>query len=172
MAWAIAISATAHSGVGDLRASTEVRAAIETSKALGTWVWSPCWYGFLAQTQINEGDYESALESVTEGKLIATRTGESWYNAELHRLHGDILLRHIETNGADMARTARAEYDNGIAIARRQQARTFELRCTVRLVKSRVAGADKSEIRANLQKSFAHGSATARLVQICWRHAG
>ena len=59
------------------------------------------------------------------------RTEERWYEAEMHRIRAEILLKR------DPADTAAAEQalQAAIAIARSQKARSFELRAALSLAK-------------------------------------
>jgi DNA-binding SARP family transcriptional activator/predicted ATPase len=69
-------------------------------------------------------------EALTEARLH----NERWWNAELHRLRGELLLMH----GAD-ASDVEAAMLRAIEIARAQQARSLELRATISLVRLWIA---------------------------------
>ena len=65
---------------------------------------------------------------------MAVLNEEHWFDAELSRLHGEILLRQ-PADAPTAQRLAEADFEHGIQIAREQQAKSFELRCTVSLAK-------------------------------------
>ncbi len=62
---------------------------------------------------------------------MTARSGERWYEPELHRLQGETLLRLPD------ARQAQAEacFMRAIELARQQQARMFELRASTSLAR-------------------------------------
>ena len=57
-------------------------------------------------------------------------TGERYCEAEVYRIKGEMLLRQA---AADTARQAEACWKHALAIARRQQARAWELRAALSL---------------------------------------
>jgi adenylate cyclase len=67
---------------------------------------------------------------VDEALAVACSTGERYYEAELHRLRGELLL----AQGIGTA-VAEAEicFERAIEVARRQSARSLELRATMSL---------------------------------------
>ena len=60
---------------------------------------------------------------MAEGLRMAHENGDRQWEAELHRVRGELLLRR----GADDSQVE-ACFDRAIEIARRQQAKSFELR--------------------------------------------
>jgi predicted negative regulator of RcsB-dependent stress response len=74
------------------------------------------------------------------------RTENRWYEAEIHRIRAEILLKH------DPADTAAAEQSlqAAIAIAQSQKARSFELRAALSLAKLYRAGNRDADAHAVL----------------------
>jgi predicted ATPase len=80
----------------------------------------------------NEGrDAAAALAGIDEALALAGETGEHWFDAGLHRIHGEILFKQ---SPGDPARAEDA-FLTGIAIAQQQKARSFELRAALSLSK-------------------------------------
>ena len=75
------------------------------------------------------------MHAVLEARATAARNEEHWFDAELSRLHGEILLRQQGTDAPTAQRLAEADFEHGIQIAREQQAKSFELRSTESLAK-------------------------------------
>jgi predicted ATPase len=73
-------------------------------------------------TTVARSDFDAALSAAAEGLAVAERSGERWWEAELHRLKGGLVL----SSGA----SAESEvcFARSIRIARRQQAKSLELR--------------------------------------------
>ena len=62
---------------------------------------------------------------------IAKRTGERWFEAELYRHKGQLLLRQGRTQAAEDL------YHRALAIAREQEAKLWELRAVASLARLR-----------------------------------
>ena len=60
---------------------------------------------------------------------MVDRTGERWFEAELNRHKGQLLLRQGRTQAAEEL------YHRALAIAREQQAKLWELRAAVSLAR-------------------------------------
>jgi predicted ATPase len=58
-------------------------------------------------------------------------SGQRYYEAELHRLKGKLLLSHSASNAA----RAEQSFRNAIEIARKQHAKSWELRATTSLAR-------------------------------------
>jgi predicted ATPase len=81
--------------------------------------------------QANQAD--EAFELLGEALEIANRTGERWFEAELHRRRGDWLLVHRTAEQAE----AEACFNRALTIAQNQSAKMWELRAAVRLARIR-----------------------------------
>ena len=70
------------------------------------------------------GKVKEGLVTIEEGFAQMERTGERVHEAELRRIKGDLLLKH---DRADYA-VAEASFREAIEVARRQKAKSWELR--------------------------------------------
>jgi adenylate cyclase len=84
-------------------------------------------YGHLARAQGEIGCPEEGLITLARALAVVEETGERHWEAELHRLRGELLL--IQRDEAE----AEASFLKAIEVARRQQAKSWELRATVSL---------------------------------------
>ena len=75
------------------------------------------------------GQVDEGLHLVTEALAVVDTTGERYYEAELHRLHGELLLRQALLE----AQAAEACFQQALEVARRQQAKSWELRAATSL---------------------------------------
>ena len=91
----------------------------------------PLYHGLLAELEAEGLGAEAALARTDAALACARETRESWTDAFLHRIRGEILLR------CEPANTAPAEeaFLTAIAIARQQQAKTWELRAATSLAR-------------------------------------
>ena len=78
----------------------------------------------LSDAHLLAGDAAASLAHAEEGLHISARTGEMWFDAELHRRLGGALLR---LHPGDVA-CAEGEFLRALEIARSQSAKLFELR--------------------------------------------
>jgi adenylate cyclase len=80
-------------------------------------------YALLAEAYERAGRVEEGLEALTRALEVMHSTGEGFYEAEVHRLKGELLLKQD-------ASEARICLQRAIEVARKQDARSPELRAT------------------------------------------
>src|SRR6202043_2390883 len=85
-----------------------------------------------ADAQLAIGKPEAAFVSVAAGVKAVEKTGGAPLEAELHRLRGEALLA-----GAGTVSAAEAAIEQGIDVARRQNAKSWELRAATSLARLR-----------------------------------
>ena len=97
----------------------------------GIKLWAPFAQGLLAEIEAETEGPDATLTRIDEALALAGDTGEHWSDAVLHRIRGDILLKHDQPN------TAQAEeaFLTAIAIAKKQNARSFELRAAMSMAR-------------------------------------
>src|SRR5208282_4188198 len=85
----------------------------------------------LAEAEASAGEIDAGLRRLDDALAELERTEQRWYEAEMHRIRGEIRLKR------DPADTAAAEQSlqTAIAIAESQKARSFELRAALALAK-------------------------------------
>lgn len=128
-AWsAILVSYALASEQPGMQAIAGLRAAIAAFQTSGARLRLPYYLGLLASVYSRAGRTAEGLAAVDEGLAAARMHNERWWDAELHRLRGELLLG----SGAD-AHEAEAAYLRSIEIARAQQARGLELRTATSL---------------------------------------
>ena len=86
---------------------------------------------FIATALGRLGRFDEGLQTIDEAFPFIERTGQRYYEAELHRLKGGLLLAHDASNAAQ----AEQSFRTAIEIARKQQARSWELRATTSLAR-------------------------------------
>ena len=85
----------------------------------------------LAEAEAGAGETDTGLRRLDDVLAELEATENRWYEAEINRIRGEILLKR------DLANTAAAEQSlqAAIAIAQSQKARSFELRAALSLAK-------------------------------------
>ena len=115
---------------GDPQQGIELmRKAIEADEANSAHNRRTLYLGHLASAQASVGQQEIGLDLLKIAIEAAETTNERFFEAELHRLRGEILLSL--GNGAD----AEIALRRALAIAAHQQARWWELRAATSLAK-------------------------------------
>jgi predicted ATPase len=117
---------------GDLEHGIErIRQHMSELKASGCeYMYDRC-LSFLAIALRGMGRFDEALTTIDESFSFTERTGQHYYEAELHRLKGELLLAR------DPSDAGRAEhcFRSAIDIARAQHARSWELRAATSLAR-------------------------------------
>ena len=85
----------------------------------------------LAEAEARAGDTDRALTILDEALATSERTGHRAFNAELHRVRGELLLKREPVD----AKSAEEEFQTAIAVAKQQTTRSFELRAALALAK-------------------------------------
>jgi predicted ATPase len=89
----------------------------------------PYGLAFLAQGLVQHGDQAAALAALREGLASADVTGEHFWDAELHRLTGIVLLAENKFD------EGQGSLQYAIHVAQAQQAKSLELRATASLAR-------------------------------------
>jgi class 3 adenylate cyclase/predicted ATPase len=100
-------------------------------RAAGSEVWMPQYRAFLARTSEIAGQIEEAAALLDDALHNVERTGERWFEAELNRHKGQLLLRQGYTEAAEEL------YRKALSIAMEQEAKLWELRAAVSLARLR-----------------------------------
>ena len=85
----------------------------------------------VAEAEASAGETDAGLSRVDGALAEAERTEQRWYEAEMHRIRAEILLKRRPADTAAAEQSLRL----AIAIAHSQKARSFELRAALALAK-------------------------------------
>jgi class 3 adenylate cyclase/predicted ATPase len=85
----------------------------------------------LAEAEAGSGEVDRAVAILDEALMTCERTGRRAFEAELHRVRGEMLLRCGSANSAHAEDALHA----AVAVARKQETRSFELRAALALAK-------------------------------------
>jgi predicted ATPase len=79
------------------------------------------------------GNFNEAWRYIDEAIELAHASKERWYEAEIHRIAGEIALK---SPGRDEAK-AEEYFERALTVARHQQAKSWELRAAMSLARPR-----------------------------------
>ena len=154
--WSLVKLGRDQEGIGRLREG------LAAYRETGVVIELPHWLGLLAETFREVGDAESGLNVIAEMRAYVSKTGIVYYEAEQHRLEGELRLvsdRTASTAAEDCFRRA-------LEVARAQQAKSWELRAATslaRLWRGQGGRAEARDLLAPIYDSFAEGFDTADL---------
>jgi predicted ATPase len=149
--WALGISGESEKGLTQIRQGVDVGLGALHHMLLA----------LQADAQLASGKPEDALASVAAGLKAVEKTGGAPFEAELYRLRGKALLA-----GAGTASGADAAMQQAIAVARRQNAKSWELRGAMSLARLRRQQGRREEaiaLLAPIYTWFTEGFDTADL---------
>ena len=116
----------------------------------------------LAEAEARAGDPDRAVAILDQALATCDRTGHCSFEAELHRVRGKMLLRRDPANPVK----AEESFQTAIAVAKRQAARSFELRAALVLAKLYRSTARPTEARAVLAPALEGFSRTPEMPEI------
>jgi predicted ATPase len=125
-------------------------------------VFRPYFLALLAEAYGTMGQPDVGLMALAEALTLVDATSERWYEPELHRLKGELLLQQ----SADHHATAQACFQHALDVARAQQARSLELRAATslaRLWQQQGKRAEAYQLLAEVYGWFTEGFDTADL---------
>ena len=79
----------------------------------------------------NIGQFDDAWRCIGEAMTALEKANERWFEAEVHRLAGEIALKSPQPDTAK----AQAYFERALAVARQQQAKSWELRAAMSLAR-------------------------------------
>lgn len=103
----------------------------------------------LVEGYILAGDVEAGLAAAAEALAFMQRTGEHFAESDLQRLQGELFLLRGDVGAAE------ASFRQAIEIARRQQARLWELRAATSLSRLWLRQGRAAEARQSLAELYA-----------------
>jgi predicted ATPase len=127
--WAIAIQEHSIEGL------VQIRQGLDTHRSTGTEFQRPYYLTLLAEASGLLGQPEGGLAALEKALTLMEKTGERYYEAELHRQRGELLLLHAECGVQNAELTAEESFQHALDVARQQQAKSLELRAAMSLAR-------------------------------------
>ena len=140
----------------------QIREGLAVLRATGFEMARPHFLCSLAEACMEAGRLDDALSALTEALAAADQREERQAEAEIYRLKGELLLRRDESNNAEVQRC----FERAIEIARKQSAKSWELRATTSLARVLAKQGHRDEARtmlADIYNWFTEGFDTADL---------
>jgi class 3 adenylate cyclase/tetratricopeptide (TPR) repeat protein len=147
---------------GDVAGLQEMLDGLIVAGQTGNQAGAPEIFALLAEAQQAAAQLAEAQATVATGLAISAQMGQHFWDADLHRLDGDLVLA---TGGAPA--DAEALFHRALEIARAQEAKSFELRAATSLARLRRDQGKRAEARdllAPLYAWFTEGFDTGDLI--------
>jgi predicted ATPase len=154
--WALAKHGQGEAGMA------RVRQGIASFRATGAALFVPYFCTMLADVCDHLGHTADGLQALAEAHTLVEQHAERWWEPEIYRLRGVSLLRQT---GAQQAE-AEAWLQRAMDVARRQEAKSLELRAAMslaRLWQHQGKHAEAYELLTPVYSWFTEGFATADL---------
>jgi predicted ATPase len=104
-----------------------LREGMDIYESMGIEYFLPGRLLFLAEGLAGAGQPEEGLDTLDQALAVVEETGERYWEAALYRLQGELLLAQGDAAGAENG------FHKAIEVARRQRAKSWELRATTSL---------------------------------------
>jgi tetratricopeptide (TPR) repeat protein len=144
-----------------IRILTAALAALQVS---GEIVWRPWYCANLARAYAAGGQLDDAWRCINEASAAMEETNDRWCEAEIYRTTGEIALQSPQPDEA----IVQAYFDRALLVARKQQAKSWELRAAMsmaRLWRAQGKGDEARELLAPVYGWFTEGFDTLDLKQ-------
>jgi predicted ATPase/class 3 adenylate cyclase len=166
---------------GDLAEGTaQMRHGLAAQLATGAELARPYWLCLITEACLESGAALEGLALLDEAEAAVQQTNERYWEAEIHRLRGQLLLAASDPAAPVVVRSAEECYRRALEVARRQGARSLELRAAVSLSRLWQAADRHDEARellAPVYEWFTEGldhpalrEAAALLNELSFRH--
>ncbi len=123
--WALVHQAQHQEGIA------QINQGLKAFRATGAEIARSYFLALLADAHGMTGQPAEGLLTLAEALTLVEHTGERWYEPELHRLKGALLLQQSPDNHTE----AEICFQHAIRIAQSQQAKSWELRAATGLAR-------------------------------------
>jgi predicted ATPase len=124
-------------------AAQTITAGLVEFRGTGSTFWTPLFLSYLAKAYAELRQFDDAWRSMDEVITALQATKETLCEAEVHRVAGEIALLSPERN----LPKAEAYFERALALARKQQAKSWELRASMSMARLRCDQGKRDEAR-------------------------
>ena len=108
-----------------------ITAGITASRSTGATLFTPLHLSYLAGAYAELGQFDEAWRCINEAMTMMETTKERLWEAEVNRVAGEIATMSPEPDAAK----AEAYFERALAVARKQQAKSWELRAAMSMAR-------------------------------------
>jgi predicted ATPase len=133
----------------------QLRQGLSDWQATGSATYRTYYLALLAETLARAGKHTEAQTVLDEALALVEKTDERFFESELHRLRGELLLKGLDPLSLESAVPAKAAFHQAIDISRRQEAKSLLLRAVTSLVRLEQQLDDAAESQKLLSETLA-----------------
>ena len=108
-----------------------INSGITAWRSIGSKLWMPNYLSYLARAYAEIGQLNDAWRCIGEAMTAVETTKEGLWEAEIHRMAGEIALLSSQPDAAK----AQDYFEHALAVARQQQAKSWELRAAMSMAR-------------------------------------
>jgi predicted ATPase len=108
-----------------------INSALASLRSTAATLYEPYYLQYLAMAYAELGQPDDARRCIGDAINKVEMSKEKWCEAEVHRIAGEIALKSL----APDAEKAKAYFDRALAVARQQQAKSWELRAAMSMAR-------------------------------------
>jgi predicted ATPase len=108
-----------------------ITSGITAFRSTGATLYMPRYFSYLAIAYAQLGQFDEAWRCVDQATTAVETTKERWWEAEVNRIAGEVALRSPQPDAAK----AEVYFARALAIARKQQAKSWELRAAMSMAR-------------------------------------
>jgi class 3 adenylate cyclase/predicted ATPase len=128
-------------------------------RSTGATLLLPTYLSYLMQAYADVGSFDDAARCRDEALKAVETTKEKWWEAELNRMAGEIVLKSPQPDMAE----AQAYFERAFEIASKQQAKTLQLRAAMSMARPRRGQRKRKGTEARDRLAAVYGSFTEGL---------
>ena len=114
-----------------LDAIQEITSGLTAFRSTGATLYVPSWLSYLARAYADLGKIDDAWRCIGDAIAAIEMTKQRWCEAEVNRVAGEITLMSPEPDAAK----AQEYFERALAVARQQQAKSWELRAAMSMAR-------------------------------------
>jgi predicted ATPase len=108
-----------------------ITSGITMYRSTGSRLYLPIFLSHLSRTYAELGQFDQAWRCIGEAMTAVETTKERWYEAEIHRVTGEIALKLPQLGSSQ----AGAYFERALTVAHAQQAKSWELRAAMSMAR-------------------------------------
>ena len=108
-----------------------ITSGIAVLRSTGSTFSTPLYLSYLARADVELGQFDDAWRSIGEAMTTVETTKETFQEAEVYRIAGEIAVKSPQPDAAK----AQAYFQRALEVARQQQAKSWELRAAMSLAR-------------------------------------
>ena len=108
-----------------------ITCGLSAIRSTGTTMWMPLWLSYLTRANAEIVQFDDTRRCIGEAMAAVETAKERWCEAKVNRIAGEIALLSPEPDAA----RAEEYFERALAIARAQQAKSWELRAAMSMAR-------------------------------------